>query len=58
MSGDKEFLLYPLDTGDSPHCPVCEKTMTVAVIEERGPEPGFISFRCEHCCRTEKFISE
>jgi len=58
MSGDEKFLLYPLDTGDDAPCPACGKTMTVDVIEERGSEPGFISFRCERCGRTEKFICE
>ncbi|SHN80535.1 hypothetical protein [Bradyrhizobium erythrophlei] len=56
MSKDEEFLLYPIDTGDDPSCPACGKTMLVAAIEERGDQPNFITFRCEQCGRTEKFI--
>ena len=55
---DKEFLLYPLDTGDDPACLTCGKTMVVAAVEERGDQPGFITFRCMHCGHTEKFICE
>jgi NAD(P)H-flavin reductase len=54
---DKEFLLYPLDTGDDPACLSCGKTMVIAAVEERGDQPGFITFRCM-CGRTEKFICE
>lgn len=54
----QEFLLYPIDTGEDPACLACGKTMLVAGIEERKDLPGFITFRCERCGRTEKFICE
>ena len=55
---DEEYLLYPLDTGVDPACLECGKTMSVAAIEERGEAPSFITFRCMHCGRTEKFACE
>jgi hypothetical protein len=55
---EEQYLLYPLDTGDDPACLACAKTMLVAAIEERGEEPNFITFRCEQCGRTEKFVCE
>lgn len=58
MSKDVEFLLYPLDTGEDPVCLACGKTMYIAAVEERGELPRFITFRCMHCGRTEKFVCE
>jgi hypothetical protein len=58
MSKDEEFLLYPLDTGKAPICRTCEKMMSVASVEERGHSPSFVTFRCIHRGRTEKFICE
>jgi hypothetical protein len=58
MPDDEEFLLYPLDTGEDPDCLACGKTMSVAAVDERGDLPSFITFRCMHCGRTEKFICE
>lgn len=58
MSKDQDFLLYPIDTGDDPACLACGKTMSVAAVEEQQDHPTFITFRCEHCGRTEKFICE
>ena len=55
---DQEYLLYPLDTGEDPVCLACGKIMSVAAVEERGEFPSFITFRCMHCGRTEKFICE
>ena len=55
---DEEYLLYPLDTGEDPVCPACGKTMSIAAVEDRGETPSFITFRCLHCGRTEKFICE
>jgi hypothetical protein len=55
---DKEFLLYPLDTGDDPACLACAKTMTIASREVRKLPPNFITFRCEYCGRSERFVSE
>ena len=58
MSGDEEFLLYPLDTGEDPTCLACGKIMVVAGHEAREGKPDFITFRCMQCGRTERFICE
>jgi hypothetical protein len=58
MSGDEEFLLYPLDTGEDPTCLACGKIMVVAAQEAREGKPDFITFRCTQCGRTERFICE
>ena len=55
---DKEFLLYPLDTGDDPACLACAKIMVLSSHEIREIKPDFLTFRCEHCGRSEKFISD
>jgi hypothetical protein len=55
---DKEFLLYPIDTGEDPACLACGKTMSIAAVDEHGDDLGFITFRCMHCGRTEKFLCE
>jgi predicted RNA-binding Zn-ribbon protein involved in translation (DUF1610 family) len=58
MPVDQEFLLYPLDTGEDPACLACGKTMLLAAHETREGKPDFVTFRCEQCGRSEKFISE
>ncbi|WP_298255064.1 hypothetical protein [Bradyrhizobium sp.] len=58
MSGDQEFLLYPMDTGEDPVCLSCGTIMNVAAHEARETKPDFIIFRCPHCGRTEKFLCE
>jgi hypothetical protein len=55
---DQEFLLYPLDTGEDPVCLGCGSQMAVAGHEVRETKPDFISFRCLHCGRSEKFLVE
>jgi hypothetical protein len=55
---DAEFLLYPIDTGEDPACLACGKLMIVGGVEARDDQPDFITFRCEKCGRTEKFICD
>jgi len=58
MKGEQEYLLYPLDTGEDPTCLRCGTIMRLAAHEVRDGKPGFISFRCEKCGRSEKLICE
>ena len=58
MPVDQEYLLYPLDTGEDPACLHCGTIMGLAAREVRESKPDFISFRCEKCGRSEKFIYE
>jgi hypothetical protein len=56
MRPDQDFLLYPLDTGEDPSCLSCGAIMTLAAREAQEGKQGFMTFRCEKCGRTEKFI--
>jgi DNA-directed RNA polymerase subunit M/transcription elongation factor TFIIS len=58
MSGDQEFLLYPLDTGEDPACLTCGTLMVIAAHEASETKPDFITFRCKNCGRSEKYLSE
>jgi hypothetical protein len=58
MSGDQEFLLYPLDTGEYPACLTCGTLMVIAAHEASETKPDFITFRCKNCGRSEKYLSE
>jgi hypothetical protein len=58
MPGEQDYLLYPLDTGEDPACLRCGTIMGLAGQEVRETKPDFISFRCEKCGRSEKFICE
>jgi predicted RNA-binding Zn-ribbon protein involved in translation (DUF1610 family) len=58
MKGEQEFLLYLLDTGDDPACPICGPRMVVAAHEARETKPDFITFRCINCGRSEKLLCE
>jgi hypothetical protein len=55
---DQEFLLYPLDTGEDPACLGCGAIMILAGQEVREIEPDFVTFRCERCGRSEKYICD
>ena len=58
MPADQEFLLYPLDNGEDPVCPRCGERMLFAGLEARKGKPDFVTFRCERCGRSEKFVCE
>ena len=58
MPPDQEFLLYPLDTGEDPLCPCCHLPMLLVAREVRDGKPDFLTFRCEQCGRSEKFVCE
>ncbi|MGB6397315.1 MAG: hypothetical protein WBF73_16765, partial [Bradyrhizobium sp.] len=58
MPPDQEFLLYPLDTGEDPLCDRCRLPMLLAGHEVREDKPDFVTFRCERCGRSEKFVCE
>jgi hypothetical protein len=58
MPPDQEFLLYPLDTGEDPLCDRCRLPMLIAVHEVRDGKPDFLTFRCERCGSSEKFVCE
>jgi hypothetical protein len=55
---DQDYLLYPLDTGKPPICPGCSKTMVLAMAEVREGKPDFMTFRCNHCGRSERLVCE
>jgi hypothetical protein len=55
---DQEFLLYPLDTGDDPLCDRCRLPMLLSAHEVRDGKPDFVTFRCDRCGRSEKFVCE
>ena len=54
----QEFLFYPLATEEEPGCPACEQSMNLAVLEVRSNRPGFASFRCQACNRSDRFLIE
>jgi hypothetical protein len=58
MPPDQEFLLYPLDTGEDPLCPCCHLPMLLVAREVRDGKPDFLTFRCEQCGGSEKFVCE
>ena len=58
VAADQEFLLYPLDTGKAPSCPLCGQLMWLSSREARDDKPDFLTFRCGRCGRSEKFICE
>jgi hypothetical protein len=58
MPSDEEFLLYPLDTGEDPACLDCGTLMMLAGREVRETKPDFITFRCEWCGRSEKYVCD
>jgi hypothetical protein len=58
MPSDQEFLLYPLDTGEDPACLDCGALMMLAGHEVRESKPDSITFRCQSCGRTEKYVCD
>jgi hypothetical protein len=58
VASDEGFLLYPLDTGEDPACLGCGAIMKVVGHEVRETKPDFITFRCEACGRSEKFVCD
>ena len=58
MPSDQDFLLYSLDTGVDPACLGCGTIMKVVGHEVRETKPDFITFRCEACGRSEKFVCD
>ena len=51
-------ILSPLDTGEDPLCPRCRLPMLLAAREVRDGKPEFLTFRCEQCGRSQKFVCE
>jgi hypothetical protein len=58
LSSNQAFLLYPLDTGEDPACLGCGTLMMVAGHEATENKPDYITFRCEKCGRSEKYICD
>jgi DNA-directed RNA polymerase subunit RPC12/RpoP len=58
MARDKEYLLYPLDTGDDPVCLRCGSKMLLAGSEARPEKPTLLTFRCDRCGQSEEFLSD
>lgn len=58
MQPDQEILLYPLDTGEDPVCPSCGQVMRLFADEVSETEQDILTFRCDRCGRSERFISE
>lgn len=46
MPPEREFLLYPLDTGE---CDRCRLPVLLAAHEVREGKPDFLAFRRERC---------
>jgi hypothetical protein len=58
MPHDQEFLLYPLDTGEDPVCPRCSTVMLLAAAEVHNDRANILTFRCDRCGRSERFLQE
>jgi hypothetical protein len=58
MARDEEYLLYPLDSGDDPVCLRCGGKMLLASSEARPEKPNLLTFRCDRCGQSEKFLSD
>jgi DNA-directed RNA polymerase subunit RPC12/RpoP len=58
MARDEEYLLYPLDTGEDPVCLRCGSKMLLAGSEARPEKPTLLTFRCDRCGQSEKFLSD
>jgi hypothetical protein len=58
MARDEEYLLYPIDTGDDPVCLRCGSKMLLAGSEVRPGNPTLLTFRCDGCGQSEKFLSD
>jgi hypothetical protein len=56
MPSDQEFLLYPLDTERIRRA--WTAVMMVAGHQVREAKPDFITFRCQNCGRSEKFVCD
>jgi hypothetical protein len=58
MARDVEYLLHPMDTGEEPVCLRCASTMLLAGSEVRPEKPTLLTFRCDRCSQSEKFLSD
>jgi hypothetical protein len=58
MARDEEYLLYPIDTGDDPVCLRCGSKMLLAGSGVRPENPTLLTFRCDRCGQSEKFLSD
>jgi hypothetical protein len=58
MQSGRQFLLYPLDTGKDPVCPTCRQVMRLFAGEVPENEPDILTFRCDRCGRSERYICE
>jgi hypothetical protein len=56
MPGVQDLLLYPLDTGEDPSCPRCGAVMLLAGAELNNDQVKVVTFRCDQCGRSERFI--
>ena len=52
------YLLYPLDSTADFMCPKCGASMKLAAREQSEVEPNFVTYRCQTCDHTEKYISD
>jgi hypothetical protein len=50
--------VYPIDTGDDPVCLRCGSKMLLAGSEVRPENPTLLTFRCDRCGQSEKFLSD
>jgi len=57
MQSDQKFLLYPLDTGEDHICLACGQGMRL-FADEAENEVDILTFRCDRCGRSERFICE
>jgi predicted RNA-binding Zn-ribbon protein involved in translation (DUF1610 family) len=57
MPSEQELLLYPLDTGEDHACPACGQVMRLFADEAKN-EVDILTFRCDRCGRSERFICE
>ena len=58
MARDEEYLLYPINTGDDPVCLRCGSKMLLAGSEVRPEKPTLLTFQCDGCGQSEKFLSD
>jgi hypothetical protein len=53
MARDGEYLLYPIDTGEEPVCLRCAR---LGGCDRK--KPTLLTFRCDRCGQSEKFLSD
>lgn len=51
-------MLHPIDTGEEQVCLRCASKMLLAGSEVRPKKPTLLTFRCDRCGQSEKFLND